>query len=463
MQPPVRRPFMVIACRVVEIAALCAAHASRWAIRRLCLRREDRGEPLAWIARLLERLGPTFIKIGQVLSARPDLTPAPLCAALARLQEHVEPVPWRMLQPALERSFGAALTLLFASIDPRPVAAGSIAQVHRGILRDGRVVAVKIRRPGVERIVAADLALLRAVARMAGHLPGMHATPVRELVEEVARPVAEQLDFRLEAQNHRAIRRMFRHAERLTIPALIDELCTDAVLTMEFVHGLQSIVTAPLSDRERRDAALVGLRALYRMIFEGGLVHADMHPGNVFARAWGEVVMLDMGLVARLTRRDREAFVDFFFGMITDRGEECARIVVEGASALGRRYRADRFTDAMRQLVARHARRRSREFEISAFVTELIALQRRFDVRGSTAFMSTVLAMVVYEGICKQLYPECDFQSEARGFLVLARYAGRRTTPREPSQAAARAHGPGRSVGTAQTMPARSPDGYSSV
>lgn len=453
----------MIACRVVEIAALCAAHASRWAIASLCFWRRDREDRFSRIVRLLERLGPTFIKIGQVLSARPDLTPAPLCAALARLQEHVEPVPWSVLQPAVERSFGARLTLHFASIDPRPVAAGSIAQVHRGILRDGRVVAVKIRRPGVERIVAADLALLRAVARAAAHLPGMHATPVRELVEEVGRPVAEQLDFRLEAQNHREIRGMFRHVERLTIPALIDELCTDAVLTMEFVHGLQSIVTAPLADRERRDAALVGLRALYRMIFAGGLVHADMHPGNVFARDWGEVVILDMGLVARLTPRDREAFVDFFFGIITDRGEECARIVVEGASALGRKYQADRFTDAMRQLVSRHAHRRSREFEISAFVTELIALQRRFDVRGSTAFMSTVLAMVVYEGICKQLYPECDFQSEARGFLVLARYATGRTAPREPLAPAAQVRGPGRWIGASETMPAQSPDGYSSV
>jgi ubiquinone biosynthesis protein len=452
-----------MACRVVEIAALCAAHALRWAVRSLCVWRQDRDDRFSRIARLLERLGPTFIKIGQVLSARPDLTPAPLCAALARLQEHVEPVPWAALQPALERSFGASLTRYFASIEPRPVAAGSIAQVHRGILRDGRVVAVKIRRPGVERIVAADLALLRALARAAAHLPGMHATPVRELIEDVARPVAEQLDFRLEAQNHHAIRRMFRHVERLTVPALVDELCTDAVLTMEFVHGLQSIVTAPLADRERRDAALVGLRALYRMIFEGGLVHADMHPGNVFARAWGEVVMLDMGLVARLTPRDREAFVDFFFGMITDRGEECARIVVEGASALGRRYDADRFTDAMRQLVARHARRRSREFEIGAFVTELIALQRRFDVRGSTAFMSTVLAMVVYEGICKQLYPECDFQAEARGFLVLARYKARRTALREPPGLEARAHGRGRSRGAPATMPARARNGYSSV
>jgi ubiquinone biosynthesis protein len=311
---------------------------------------------------------------------------------------------------------------VFTRFDRIPVASGSIAQVHRAVMRDGRVVAVKVRRPGTVRRVNADFAVLRAIARLVARLPLFHSLPVCDLVEEIARPVEQQLDFRLEAQNHRTLRREFEHTERLSIPALVDHLCTDCVLTMAYVEGLHDCTAERWPEDERRAAGLTALRVLYRMIFEIGLVHADMHPGNVFLQRNGKVALLDMGLVAKLSPADRHDFVDFFFGLVTDRGDECARIVVQGASALGARYDPVQFVSAMRGLVSRHARRRSRDFEIATFVSELLALQRRFDVRGSTAFITTVLAMVVYDGVCKQLYPDCDFQAEARGFLILARY-----------------------------------------
>jgi len=422
-RPPVRRPYVTVALRTAEISIVCAAHAVRWALAPLAVwRRDSVLTTPARAARLLEDLGPTFVKIGQVLSARPDLVPAEWCSALGRLREQVRPIPPRVLQRRLDEIFGPARDA-FAWIDPEPVAAGSIAQVHRAALAGGRVVALKIRRPGVERRVHADFAVLRAVTRVLARLPFMRWTPVREIAEEVAAPVCEQLDFRLEAENHREIARMLEREEGLKVPRLVEPLCSDDVLAMEFIDGLRDVTTASVPASQRQHAALTGLRALYRMIFLGGLVHADLHPGNFFVREWGTVVLLDMGLTARLAPADRTAFVDFFFGMINGDGDECARIVVEGASALGPRFQRDRFEREMRALVARHARRRSREFEVGVFVTELIALQRRYDVRGSTAFMTTVLALVVYESVCKQLYPECDFQAEARGFLVLARYS----------------------------------------
>jgi ubiquinone biosynthesis protein len=148
-----------------------------------------------------------------------------------------------------------------------------------------------------------------------------------------------------------------------------------------------------------------------------------MHPGNVFVGGDGGMVLLDMGFVARLSPADKQAFTDFFFGLVNGRGADCAQIVVDGASAFGPRYDAPAFEAAIVELVGRHARLRSADFEIAAFVKELFDCQRRFDVRGSTAFITTVLAMVVYDGICKRLYPECDFQAEARGFLIVQRYA----------------------------------------
>ncbi len=375
------------------------------------------------VAALLEALGPTFIKVGQILSCRADLLPQIWCEALGRLQENVAPVPARHVTDTIERAFAAPLSQLFARFDLEPVAAGSIAQVHRAVLADGRVVAVKVRRPDAVRHMTGDFAIMRAIAALVSRVPAMRQMPVRELVETIAAAVCAQLDFRAEADNHRRLRRLLAHSDHLEVPALIEPLCTESVLTMDYVEGLQHVVRTPLPPDRRKDVALAGLRALYRMIFREGLVHADMHPGNVFVRRGGGMVLLDMGLVARLSAADRRDFTDFFLGLVNGRGAECARIVVDGASAVGPRYHAAAFESAIVGLVDRYARLRSADFEIASFVRELLDLQRRFDVRGSTAFITTVLAMVVYDGICKQLYPDCDFQAEARGFLIVQRYA----------------------------------------
>jgi ubiquinone biosynthesis protein len=158
------------------------------------------------------------------------------------------------------------------------------------------------------------------------------------------------------------------------------------------------------------------------MIFNDGFVHADMHPGNVYVRAWGEFVILDTGLVAILDEDNQRDFVDFFFGLINNEGRECARIIYDNAAYRAKNFDREAFDAAMVELIARHSALKCHEFEVADFVYQLMELQRRFKIRGSTRFMMTILSMVVYDGICKQLYPLCDFQNEARGFLITARY-----------------------------------------
>lgn len=414
-------------CAVVRagvIAAVSAAHGVRAVAGRVAIWRVRPDDDLPRrVAALLEDLGPTFIKAGQILSCRPDLLPRSWCDALGRLQEDVAPVPARQVTATIEDAFGAPLSRLFAHFDCVPIAAGAIAQVHRAVLSDGRVVAVKVRRPDAVRHMEGDFAIMFALASFLSRVPALRALPIRELIEHVAAAVCGQLDLQAEADNHRRLRLLLADADHLRIPALVEPLCAASVLTMEFVDGLQHVVATPLPSPRRQALALTGLRALYRMIFREGLVHADMHPGNVFVRRDGGLVLLDMGLVARLSPDDRRAFTDFFFGLVNGHGAKCARILIGGASAFGPRYDAARFEHAIVELVDRYARLRSSEFEITRFVGELLDRQRRFDVRGSTAFITTVLAMVVYDGICKQLYPDCDFQAEARGFLILNRYA----------------------------------------
>lgn len=374
------------------------------------------------LAALLQVLGPAFIKGGQILSARPDLLPPEIVRPLARLQDQLPPIPVHRIPGLLRAGLARPVDEVFASVDPRPLACGSIAQVHRARLHDGREVAVKLRRPEAARQVETDVGLLRALARVAGALPGMGAMPVVELVEEIGGPVLQQADFRREAENNRRFRRNFTDVEHVAIPALLDELCSESVLTMELVTDARKVTGSGLRPDERRTAALAGLRALYRMIFVDGFIHADLHPGNLFVRPWGEVVMVDFGLVAELKPADQRDYAKFFLGLVNNRGRECARILWDTAARRPPGCDRAAFDAAIGRLVAEHASLRSQDFEITRFVYGLMDVQRRFRIRGSTRFIMTVLSMVVFDGICKQLYPECDFQREARGYLLTTRY-----------------------------------------
>jgi ubiquinone biosynthesis protein len=264
--------------------------------------------------------------------------------------------------------------------------------------------------------------ILSFIAKALSTLPGMKAVPLPELVNEFVAPIKQQLDFHLEADNNRRFRKEFALTEHIRLPALVDDLCTDNVLTMEYLGHLQRTDSNSLSASERKTAALAGLRGLYKMIFIDGFVHADMHPGNVFVRDWGEFVILDTGLVAILDESNQRDFVDFFFGQINNEGRECARIIYENASYPAKDFDREAFDRAMVELIARHSALKCNEFEVAQFVYEVMETQRRFKIRGSTKFMMTILSMVVFDGICKQLYPQCDFQNEARGFLITARY-----------------------------------------
>jgi ubiquinone biosynthesis protein len=408
--------------RCLEVAAWSAAYGLRYAGRRLARPGADRatlrGEVLAG---LLETLGPTFIKVGQILSTRPDVLPPETIVPLARLQDRVAPLDLPAISARLHEAFGRPADEVFAALAPVPLSTASIAQVHHARLHDGREVAVKVRRPGLRNRVRDDLRILRAGAWLLQRLPGLRLVPFEGFVREFGRAIERQLDFRLEAANNRRFQEHFRLMPQVRFPRLVDALCTDAVLTMEYVDGLTKVAHLGLGPGERREAARLGLKALYKMIFIDGFIHADMHPANLFFVRGPGLVLLDLGLVTELERHDLEAFVDFFLGLAENDGRACARVLYEEASY--RPPRCDRagFEAAMVALIDRHASLPARAFEVTRFAAELFATQRRYGLRGPTAFTMTLVALLVYEGMVKQLHPELDFQQEARLFILRAR------------------------------------------
>lgn len=369
------------------------------------------------LASLLERLGPTFVKLAQVLSSRPDVFSPAVTEPLSRLCEHVRPIPSGQIAGLLSAGLEVPLDCIFRDFEWSPIACGSISQVHRAHLRDGQLVAVKIRRPKAVPSVRADLLLLRWLAACFQHIFTLRGIPLLLMIEEFGRILENQLDFRMEAANMRRFGSILEHVPDVAVPRVYVEWSSESVLIMEYMCDFNRIHDLRLSDEKRHQAARSCVNVLYTMAFEHGFVHADMHPGNLFFRSNGTVVLVDFGMVTELEGPDLRSFANFFFAMVTNQGELCAQVIYDSALSQAPAFDLDRFRADMREMISRYASQRAGEFEVSRFACELFQIQRRHGLCGSPKFVSVILAFVVLEGIVKQLYPPLNFMSQARTFI----------------------------------------------
>ncbi len=409
-----------LARRGAEISWIVTSHGARLAARSLRRALRPRTESQASVlgrslTELLESLGATFVKVGQVLSSRPDLLPDDVIVHLRRLQQDVSPFPDDQLAPALASALGKAA---LAPVAPELIASASVANVYRAQLHEGPTVALKVRRPGLGVKVAQDLVILKTMARLAQRLPPLRVVPVTGVAEEVAEAIRRQLDFTQEAANNRRFQANFNGYPGVRVPRLVEELCTRSVLAMEFLPGLRRIDALAPGDEQAEETALVGLRVLYKMIFLDGLVHVDMHPGNIFLAPDGAFVFLDLGLVAELDADQRRQFAQFFVAIATNQGRTCARIVVDTATRLAPGFYHEAFSVAMENLIDRYSGLDAAAFEVARFAKDLFDVQRRHGVTGSADFTLVIVALTVFEGIVKKVSPGLDFQAEARTFLL---------------------------------------------
>jgi ubiquinone biosynthesis protein len=413
---------LAVIARGIQLAFIATAAAINWVIQfgfeRLS-HDPSRSNPTGHVlASMFERMGPTFIKLGQVMSSRPDLIGSRTAQPLARLRDHVRPMPAGTVIGIVEAIYQAPLDQLFVQFTPEPVASGSIAQVHTAVTRAGQRIAVKVQRPGLKAQMARDFVILRWVGGILERLPGFGNVPFRDLFRELNLAITAQTDFEREAQSNQKFQQNLENRRYVKIPRLVPELCNHAIVTMEYVSDLIPVDAIRLDKSMRRTIAKAGLEAFYQMIFIDGFVHADLHPGNVFFRESGEIVMLDFGLMATLDKKLREQFRLFFFAMAMNDGKYCARIVQETAQSLAPDFNAASFAEAMSAMVDRFAGRRVQEFEVARFVIELFDLQRRHGIRGSTGLAMTLISLLLFEGVLKTLDPELDFQNEARAFML---------------------------------------------
>lgn len=433
--PNAMQLFFVALARLIRIFSICGWHcaAAIPAVLRVARRPrheatiEELGQKLA---ALFEALGPTFIKIGQTLGNRSDLAREELLRPLRRLHDNVRPMPSRTAEQIFLSSYGADARRLFEFFNPEPIAAGSIAQVHRARLRgDDEDVALKIMRPRVRETIEADLRLLRLAAKLMTMHPAFRQVPIIEAVDEVARAIQQQTDFGREVRNGLRFYADLTEISGIVVPKPIPHLCNDRIIVMTFLPGLRKFDDAHLEQRQREQLLETALAYLYRMIFTTGFIHCDLHPGNLMVGLDQQVVFLDHGLVAELDEARKAEFRDFFLGMVYNEGRECADILRKTATSISPSFDPIRFQEEVCTLIARTSARKADRFQVSHFAVALFDIQRRHGLRGSAEFTMAILSLLMFEGLAKHFHPSLDFQRHAIPFLAaaLARRVGKQS------------------------------------
>jgi ubiquinone biosynthesis protein len=371
----------------------------------------------------LERLGPIFVKFGQVLSTRRDLLPADVADELARLQDRVPPFPAAQARVLVERAFGKPIEALFASFEAEPVASASIAQVHFATLKDGREVAVKVLRPGMLAVIDDDLSLMRTLARWVERFSadGRRLKP-REVVAEFDNYLHDELDLVREAANAAQLRRNMAGLNLVLVPEMLWDLCTSSVIVMERMYGV------PISQSHRLAEAGVDIKKLARdgvtifftQVFRDGFFHADMHPGNIQVSiapaTFGRYIALDFGIVGTLTEFDKEYLSQNFLAFFRRDYKRVAELHVE-SGWVPPATRVDELEGAIRAVCEPHFDRPLKDISLGQVLLRLFQASRRFNVEIQPQLVLLQKTLLNVEGLGRQLDPELDLWNTAKPFL----------------------------------------------
>ncbi|MNK25061.1 putative protein kinase UbiB [compost metagenome] len=356
----------------------------------------------------LESLGPTFVKLGQMLSTRPDMVPVEFATALERMQEKVAPIPVERISTIIEQELGASVSKLFASFDPVPLGCASIAQVHRAQLHDGREVAVKVQKPEVAAQLRSDLEVLRSFALAADHLTQVgRRVRLRDWLNEFAKTLMQELDYQAEAENLQRFGQHLKPFKPLWVPQPIWDYCSHRVLTMELAHGVRVDMIPDVRRTEQPMAPLAAalIRGYVDQIFVHGEIHADPHPGNLRVTPEGRLAIFDLGMVAHMPPRLRERLLKLLFAAVDGRGEEVADEII-GISTRLESFDEERYLRETGQMIARYAANTS--YSEGRVVLDLVRIATASGLRTPPELSLLGKALLNLETVCRLLSPDLD-------------------------------------------------------
>src|SRR5262245_53309849 len=430
--------------RLGEIAQVAARHGFGYLIdgRR---HRDDGadGGPTArgrHLREMLDELGPTFVKFGQLLSTRPDIVPPDIISELRGLQDDVRPFPYADVERVVLEDLHQPISRLYLEFEEEPMAAASIGQVHRAVLPNGRRVAVKVQRPRAPQQVESDIALLYQAARLVRErVRALDFVDTREVVDEFARSIRQELDYRQEGRNADAFHVNFAGHPHVTVPRVYWSYTRARVLTMEQLDGVQlsDLVLDEWLVEQRRRLAYIVADAWMTMIFRHGFFHGDPHPANVLVLAPERIGLVDFGLCGKLTERDMSKLTRLFIDAMNENVEALPKRLAD----LGVRYPADReeeFISELHALYARYYGATLREIDPLQIIREAFGLIYSMNIRLPTRFVLLDKAIATVGAVGVDLYPDFNVFEVARPHaraLMVERFTPRRMIGRARREA----------------------------
>lgn len=419
--------------RFREISTVFMTHGFGWVLAQLKLRRElqvefegadltrralsdpDTGKRLV---AALTKLGPTFVKLGQILSTRTDLLPAALIHELETLQDNVEGLPFAQIDAQLVRNLGADYRSHFAELDEKPLASASIAQVHRATLKDGTKVALKVQRPAVQAKIESDLGILMVLAGwLEEAIDEARAMDLQGIITGFTKSISAEIDFRIEARNLDRFRRNFADVPEVVFPRVFEDLSTGEVLCMEFLDG-RKFSELLAAGEDTKPLVSTYFNTAYKMLFFDGFFHGDLHPGNVLILADNRVGILDCGMVGRLSPAAKDRIIDILYAILNEDLQNVARTFYDLSIRTGpvdyEKFEADVVEIAERYLVGIPLS----EIQIGTLFGEIVAGATRHAVRMPTDFTMMFKAIITTEGMAKSIAPDIDPIDLARPFIT---------------------------------------------
>ena len=378
-----------------------------------------------------EALGPTFVKMGQILSMRPEIIHPDIAIELQKLQDEVAPVPFEEIKSVIRNELKEEPEKVFAEIIEEPLAAASIAQVHRAMLHSGKSVVLKVQRPDIKAIIDVDMEILADLARiLSKHSQGLIAQNPVAIVNEFDRSIHRELDFLQEGRSIQRFGRMFADDSTVFMPAFYPELSSPRLLVMDYVDGIKASNLAEIADAglDRIVIAKRGARLILRQIFEFGFFHADPHPGNIMVLDENIIAPLDYGMVGHLDEPAIDELGNVLIGVIRKDVRRILRSFEQLGISHGYESSSSLYVD-MEDFINRYYEIPLQQLQVSTLLSEIFDIVQKHHLTIPPNLSLMLKALVTVEGLGRTLYPEFDFVSEVRPYLkkvTLHRYDPRR-------------------------------------
>ncbi|HPR42042.1 MAG TPA: AarF/ABC1/UbiB kinase family protein [Candidatus Methanofastidiosa archaeon] len=366
---------------------------------------------------VLEELGPTFIKLGQILSTRPDIISKEYVNEFSKLQDNVKALPFEQISQEMEKELNKPLNTVFRSIDEKELASASIGQVHKAVLLDGTEVAVKVQKPGIERVIDTDLEIMKNLAGSLGNMMANRSPyePV-EIVEEFAKAIKRELDYNIEANNAKRLYRDFKDSDNVKIPKVYDKYTTKRLIVMEYIDGVKvsDILNKDYPCEDRKNIANIGAEAILSMIFEHGFFHADPHPGNIFVMGKDKIAFLDFGIMGKISKRNRKALISMLVCIVNRNPDKIADIILDltGSEV----ERKDEFIWDIEDLLDIYLGKELEEVDIGEFIENLTYIAKQYGIKMPSNLALLGKAIVMIEGIGRQLDPNFNATKVTRPY-----------------------------------------------